>query len=118
MQYRFTDESCTVEGKTLRRIETLDGKRGGFIEDESNLSRDGAAWVHAEALAYGEARVLEDAQVFGVIRGYAVIRGKATLYGEASGTAVIGDNAKVYGSAIGSAAVFGDTVVPPGISVT
>ncbi|WP_042338436.1 hypothetical protein [Paraburkholderia ferrariae] len=118
MQYRFTEESRIVEGITLRRIETLDGQHGGFIEHECNLSRDGAAWVHAEAMAYGESRVLEDAQVFGVIRGYAVIRGKAALYGEACGTAVIGGNARVYGAAIGSAAVFGDTVVPPGVSVT
>jgi hypothetical protein len=117
MQYRFTEESRTVEGKTLHRIETLDGKRGGFIEDERNLSRDGTAWVHAEGVAHGESRVLEDAQVFGVIHGYAVIRGKAALYGEAAGAAVIGDNAKVYGLVCGSAAVFGDTVVPPGVSV-
>lgn len=61
MKYRLTDETIKRKGFTLHRIQaTKDfadvhkGDLGGFIENESNLSHEGNAWV------YGNAEVHED----------------------------------------------------------
>lgn len=114
MKYRLTDETRAIRGKTLHRIERFDGGRGGFIENETNLSQEGLAWVHPDGYASDGARVVEDAQVYGEIHGYAAIRGSAELHGEASGSAVIADHSKVYGKVGGNAAILGDTVVEKG----
>lgn len=111
MQYRFTEETKVVGGRILHRIQSEQGTLGGFIESEENLSHDGEAWVHESGTAYDSARVVEDAQVFGTIHGYAAIRGRAELHGEAFGSAVIGDDARVFGTVAGNAAIFGNTVV-------
>ena len=112
MKYRLTDETRVVNGRTLHRIEKLEGgEKGGFIETEQNLSQTGAAWVHPDGFAFENARVVEDGQVYGRVYGNAAIRGNAEIYGEAFGSCVIGDHVKIHGKAGGNAAVFGSDVV-------
>jgi carbonic anhydrase/acetyltransferase-like protein (isoleucine patch superfamily) len=81
------------------------GDRGGFIEQESNLSHNGDAWVFDNAVVYGDARVYGDAKVF----DNAVVYGDARVYGDAK----VFDNAVVYGEAwvYGDAKVFDNAVV-------
>ena len=58
MKYRLTDETINYFGKTLYRIESIQGgEKGGFIESEKNLSQDGDAWVSGDARVYGNAWV-------------------------------------------------------------
>lgn len=71
-KYKLTDETINVGGKKLCRIEALKdfgdvkkGDKGGFIEDEHNLSHDGNSWVYDNACVYGNARVCGDAWVCG-----------------------------------------------------
>ena len=70
-KYKLTDETINVCGKKLFRIKALKdfedvkkGDKGGFIEDEHNLSHDGNSWV------YGNARVYDNALVYGNARVY------------------------------------------------
>ena len=71
-KYRLTDETITVFGRTLYRIQATEsipsryvdeGEFGGFIEKEANLFGD--AWVSGDARVYGDARVFGDAWVSG-----------------------------------------------------
>ena len=77
-KYKLTDDTINVGGKKLCRIEALKdfrdvkkGDKGGFIEDEHNLSHDGNSWVCGDArvycntMVYGDARVCGDARVYG-----------------------------------------------------
>nr|DAM44572.1 MAG TPA: Putative transferase, nesg, ydcK, Structural Genomics.38A [Caudoviricetes sp.] len=70
-KYRLTDETITVFGRTLYRIQATEnipsryvdeGDLGGFIEKESNLSGD--AWVSGNAWVFGNAEVSGNAEVF------------------------------------------------------
>ena len=70
-KYEFTGETKNFLGRELRRIKALAsfgdvaaGEIGGWIENESNLSQTGDAWVYGNALVYGDAWVYGDAQVF------------------------------------------------------
>ena len=56
-KYTFTGETKTVSGITLRRIKRIsDGKVGGWIEHEKNLSQaPGDAWVFDNACVSGDA---------------------------------------------------------------
>ena len=55
-KYEFTGETLEHEGRTLKRIRRLsDGKLGGWIESEDNLSHYGGAWVCGEAKGCGDA---------------------------------------------------------------
>ena len=112
-KYKLTDESVIVNGKTLYRIEALKdfsdvkkGNKGGFIENESNLSQRGDCWVYDDAMVCGNAEVYDDAKVyeFAIVQGnaqvygHASVRGNAEVYGNAeiSGDAQVYDEAKVY----------------------
>ena len=71
-KYKLTDETINVGGKKLCRIEALKdfrdvkkGDKGGFIEDEHNLSHDGNSWVYDNAMVFGNAWVYGDAMVCG-----------------------------------------------------
>ena len=70
-KYRLTDETITVFGRTLYRIQATEnipsryvdkGDLGGFIEKEANLSGD--AWVYGDARVSGNARVSQKQHVF------------------------------------------------------
>lgn len=111
MKYEITSETKTVDGGVVRRIRGVDGREGGFVESEANLSQAGACWLHGDSVAFEDAEVSGDAQVYGTVRGRARIRGSALVHGEVSGDAVVEDRAKVYGVVKGHHVVGGDTVV-------
>ena len=71
-KYKLTDETINLCGKKLFRIKALKdfedvkkGDKGGFIEDEHNLSHDGNSWVYGNAMVDGNAMVYGDACVYG-----------------------------------------------------
>ena len=135
-KYKLTEETISVDGRTLYRIEALKdfndvkkGDKGGFIEDENNLTQYGKCWVydnatvsgyamvHNNATVRGNAIIHEDAKVYGnaKVSGNAMVFDNAEIYDNAevySGTMVY-ENAKIYGNAkvSGIAAVFGDAEV-------
>ena len=141
-KYKLTEETIIVNEKSLYRIEALKdfgnikkGDKGGFIENEKNLSQDDDCWVYDDAKVYDNARVYDDAMVYGkakvrdnaIIHNNAVICGNAWVYGDAkvSGKAVvcgyasIYDKAMVYGYAIvrdsaevcGNAEICGNAII-------
>ena len=142
-KYELTDETKTiiVEGKEhiLHRIIALkdfggvqEGKLGGFIEKEENLSHEGDCWVYGYAMVFDDAMVFGDAKVFGnaLVYGEAQVTDKAKVYGNAGvwgyanvyGNAKVFDfarvsgNAKVYGNALvdGRALVYGNAEISEG----
>jgi len=105
-RYEFTDETKTVDGHVLHRIRRLsDGKLGGFIEKEENLSQEGSCWVDDNAKVYDDARVYDNAHVY----GNAIVYGSAQIYDNAW----VCNNAKVYDDAqvYEHAKVYGDAQV-------
>lgn len=117
-KYKFTEETIYVDGRTLYRIEALKdfsdvkkGNKGGFIENESNLSQRGDCWVYNDAMVCGNARVFGDAKVY----EFAIVQGNAQVYGHASvrGNAEIYDNAEICGNAdvYGNAKIYGNARV-------
>jgi len=117
-KYEFTNETKIICGVTLKRIKRLfDGKVGGWIEKEENLSQEGTCWVDGSARVYGSARVFGSAQVYGSawVYGSAQVHGLAHVHGTAEvyGLTHVCDSAEVYGSAHvhGSAEVYGSAQV-------
>ncbi len=105
-KYEFTDETKTVNGIKLHRIRRLsDGKLGGFIQSEHNLSHDGDCFVYDDSCVFDRVRVYGNAQVYGT----AWVHGAAHVYGDAR----VFDNAHVYGNALvfDSARVYNDARV-------
>ena len=109
-KYKLTDETMTIYGRTLYRIEALrdfsdvkKGDKGGYIEKEENLSQNSNCWVYDDAMVYGNARVYDNAKVY----DYAEVYDKAWVYGNAEVfnnaqvycNALVIDNARVYGKA-------------------
>lgn len=71
-KYKLTDETIIFNGITLHRIEALmdfgnvkAGDKGGWIENEENLSHKGDAWVSDNAWVSDYARVSGNAWVSG-----------------------------------------------------
>ena len=117
-KYRLMDETITIAGVTLYRIQAMrdfgnvrKGDRGGFIQSENNLSHEGSCWVYENAKVYGDAEVSENALVYGnaIVYGNAWVCENARVCGNAW---VCGD-AKVCGNALvcGDAEVYGDAKV-------
>ena len=129
-KYKLTEETIKVNDSILYRIEALrdfsnvkKGYKGGFIENESNLSQYGDCWVYDDAKVYenakvyGNARVCQDAE----IRGNASVFGNAKICGNARvcsnakvyGNAMVFDNAEIRGNAVvcGNAEIRGNAVV-------
>ena len=74
-KYELTDDTITVEGRTLHRIKALksfsnveEGGLGGYVEKEDNLDQRGDAWVYGDAQVSGDAWVYGDARVSGNAR--------------------------------------------------
>ena len=112
-KYKLTEESINYFSRTLYRIEALKdfdnvkkGDKGGYVENENNLSQEGNCWIYGKAFVYGNAEVSGDAQVYG--------------YAYVYGSAVICDNAIVYGNAIVSdnAVVCGDALVYGNVEIS
>lgn len=87
-KYQLTDESMEMFGRKLYRIKAVksfgdveEGTLGGFVENETNLSHFGNAWIAGDAVVCehgwveGNAIVDENA----VIRGKAMVRGNSTV---------------------------------------
>ena len=97
-KYKLTEETINVYGRTLHRIESLrdfgnvkKGDKGGFIENEDNLSQWDDCWVYDNAKVYNDAVVYDNAMVF----KNAMVYGNACVFGDAE----IYDNVRVYGNA-------------------
>ena len=129
-KYKLTEETINVNGMTLHRIDALrdfndvkKGDKGGFIENENNLSQCGNCWIYDNAKVLGGAMVCCNAKVYGnaKICDYAVVYDNAIVFGNAvvSDRAKVYCNAKVYGNAqvycnalvIDNARVYGNTKV-------
>ena len=117
-KYKLTDECITFSNRKLYRIEALKdfsdvekGEKGGFVENERNLSQENNCWI------YDDAKVFDNASVFGnaIVSGNAKIYGYAKIYGNALiyENAVVCENAEVYEFAIvdGNAMTSGDATV-------
>ena len=106
-KYEFTGKTQEYLGHTLHQIRALvnvnrlvkPGDLGGWIENESNLSHDGKAWVDIGAFVFENARVFGDAWVCHDTRVF----GNAMVAGEAE----VSDEAWVCGTA----RIYGDTEV-------
>jgi len=123
-KYSLTEESMTHRGCVLWRIQHIaTQEKGGWIQEESNLSQDGGAWISENAKVYGEACVSDDACVSGnaEIFGCAKIRETGQVYGEAKvyedaiveGIALVYDQAEVCGTAKiqEAAAIYGEACI-------
>lgn len=92
-KYRLlVDETITVSGRTLYRIEALrdfadvkKGDKGGYVESEDNLSHKDNCWVYDDARVFGKDRVTDNTWVADTARlcGNARVYGNALLYGKA-----------------------------------
>lgn len=118
MKYKLTDETMMFGGHTLHRIECVTsfndvkaGDKGGWIEKEDNLSKEGYAWVKGNAKVYGDALVNGNAQVY----GNACVFEKARVFGNAR----IYDNSYVYGNVwiANNVRVFGNAHIYGNVSV-
>ena len=103
-KYKLTDETINVNGATLYRIEALrhfndvcKGDKGGFIENERNLSQFDDCWVYGNAMVYEYAMVYDNARVF----DEAEVCGNARVYGNALvyGSVLVCGDARVHGNA-------------------
>lgn len=117
-KYKLTEETINIYGRTLHRIESLrdfgnvkKGDKGGFIENEDNLSQWDNCWVYDNAKVYNDAVVYGNAEVFSdaVICECACVFGNAQVYGNA----MVFKNAMVYGNA----GVFGDAEIYDNVRV-
>ena len=98
-KYRLLeDDTITVSGRTLHRIEALrdfadvkKGDKGGYVEKEENLLHVGNCWVFGKARVSDNALVRDDARVFdnalvcddALVSGTARVLGKACVLGNA-----------------------------------
>ena len=109
-KYKLTDEYIVHCGIKLFRIEALKdfrnvrkGDKGGFVENENNLSHDEDCWISGDAKVFGDASVYENARIFGnaSVYGYAKVYGNANIYENAEiyGTAIVHCNSFVFGYA-------------------
>lgn len=96
--------------RDIPRHHVKKGDIGGWIASESNLSREGDAWVADIAIVCQKAKVMGNALVCGVaqvfgeatIKDEAVIKDKAAIYGKTTvaGNCVIGEEEEHSGSEV------------------
>ena len=109
-KYKLTEESMEYKGRVLRRIEDIETQeKGGWIENEANLSQSGKAWIAGEAKVYEQASISGSAYVGGEaeVFGFAKVSGNATIVGNAKvyekavvqDYATVAEQASVYGNA-------------------
>jgi hypothetical protein len=107
-----TSDTKVEDGHKLTRVRRLsDGALGGYIESENNLSQSGASFLDEHSRAYGQARILDDAQLHGLARDSGRLSGRAALYGAISDNGQVKDDAVVHGKVYGNAVVEGHAVV-------
>lgn len=73
-KYKLTEEYINVNSRTFYRIEALKdfadvkkGNKGGYIENESNLSQYDYCWIYGNAEVCGNAKVYGYAEVCGYV---------------------------------------------------
>lgn len=73
-KYTVTKEKKVVDGVVVRRIRALRsfssviaGDFGGYVEDECNLAQTGNCWIFGNAVARGNARVCDDAELYDTV---------------------------------------------------
>ena len=109
-KYKLTEETINVNGRTLYRIEALKdfgdvkkGDKGGFVENENNLSQEDNCWVYDNAKVIGNATVESSAVILdnAIISDSAKVYGRAKVYGNAQvyGNSVVCDYVEVYDDA-------------------
>ena len=121
MKYELTDETTSIEGFTLHRIQALKdfgdvkaGDLGGFIQSESNLSQDGDCWVYDDAKVFDSGLVMNNAKVKdkAIVMDFASAMDDSVICDEVclSNNAKIYGNAKMFGQskAYHNAEIFGD----------
>lgn len=114
-KYEFTGKQKRTMYGVVSQIRRLsDGKLGGWIQKEENLSHKGNCWIRESVVVSDEARVSENAQVFNnvyivdhaqvsghvSVGGHTVITGHAQVYGDCrvfGGHIHIGGHSQVYG---------------------
>jgi hypothetical protein len=106
-----TTDTRHRDGIVLFRIVRTDGTRGGYVQAEANLSQEGECWLHGDSEAYADARVTQNAQVFGQVFGRASVTGDCKVTGQVFDSAVVTDRAQVMGRAYGRAIVRGSARV-------
>jgi hypothetical protein len=129
MKYELVSaDTVAQDGRTLVRVRRLsDGLLGGYIETQDNLAQAGQCFLYEKSRAFGNARIVDnaavygmvyedavvggDAEVYGEIFGQAQVRGHATIRGRAYDQAVVADFAEVYGQAYGHAIAEGHAKV-------
>jgi hypothetical protein len=96
MKYEVVaNDPIQLDGKTLHRVRRLsDGVIGGYIETQDNLAQAGDCFLFGISRAYDNARITDNAQVYGTVYGSAIISGDSKVYGE------VFDQAQVLGQAI------------------
>lgn len=83
----------SISGAILYRIERLsDGKLGGYVQSEENLSHEGDCWIDDNAEVSGNARVSGNAQVY----GNAHVHGDERVHGDT----YVSGNSHVCGYAV------------------
>ena len=99
------DETIRHEGRTLYRIQAVKdfndvklGDRGGWIQQEENLSQDGLCWLYNDTKAYDNARVEKNATLRDNVQAF----GNAYIGGnvKCSENVIIKDDAKVFDDVI------------------
>ncbi len=110
MKYEFTKNNITTnDGRVLSQIQAMktfetyrkdiirEGDLGGWVETPNNLAQDGKCWVYPNARVFGQARVADDAVIYGSARRTAEIGGKTRVLDRAiiHGTRMLGD-AKIF----------------------
>lgn len=130
-KYKLLDnDTIYFLGIKLYKIEALKdfgnvkkGDKGGYVQNERNLSAFDRAWVYDDAWVYGDACVSDSARVYGDARvsdnawvcGRAWVYGSARVYGNAwvYSNASVSGNAQVYGNAhvCGDASISGNASV-------
>lgn len=101
-KYEFTGETKLVKVGSRDNIEVhrirrlFDGKIGGWIEKESNLSHNGNCWVDDNAIVCDDAKVSGDVQ----IKDNCIISGSATVgdYIRLNNNCIVSDTANLIGN--------------------
>lgn len=111
-KYIITEDTLVISGITLHRIKRLnDGLIGGYVEAEKNPSQSGTCFLYDDGRAFGEAAIIDDAQVFGSVRDEALVSGNATVSGDVFGNASIAEHAELQGKAYDRAVIRGNAKV-------
>lgn len=118
-KFRLTDESKTVNGIKLYRIEALkdlgfygvkQGDKGGFVESEANLSQNLDSWIGDNACVYNKAFVGRNSFVGGNV----IVNDRAQVKENTRVT----DNAQISGqSSLTNSDISGDAVVSGSVTV-